>query len=130
MEKLTDRLKAVFVVVVIFIAGFFSGIGAVATFLYVKGPPPPPFLSTKRLPVPFFTDPGIRMNMLTKKLDLRQNQQQAISRIIEQTKKDLSDLRKANRPKIRMIVERAERDIREKLTAEQEAQVKIFFFLL
>ena len=125
MEKLKDRIKAGFVVIMIFIAGFFSGIGAVATFLYVKGPPPSQFLNTKGLPAPFFKDSALRMNMLTDKLDLRQDQQDGIRRIIEQTKKELSDLRRSNRPKVRMVIERAEREIRGKLTAEQEKKFDV-----
>ena len=44
MQSNPTMFKAGMVIIMVFIIGFFTGIGALATFLYIKGPP-----------VPFFT---------------------------------------------------------------------------
>ncbi len=115
-----SAVKAGALVVIIFIVGFFTGIGTVATFLYFKNPPlPPPEMEGP----PPFADPAARMNRMAEKLGLDAGQRERIEDIIRQTRDRLHDLRAEHRPEIRKILEDSRQAIRIQL---DEGQKKTF----
>jgi Spy/CpxP family protein refolding chaperone len=121
MEKISTGLKAGLIVILVFTAGFLAGIGAVATFMYIKGPPPPFF--KEEMPEPLLLKgPAARMDRMISKLDLRPEQVAQIEPVLEQARNDLQDLRMQNRPNIRKIFERARQDIRNVLDEKQRGK--------
>lgn len=112
------KAKASLIVIAVFVIGFFTGIGVIATFLYVN-----------KAPIPFerpFQDgppsgiPERLLGKMTRSLDLSPDQQSEIRKIMEKTHDRLMDLRKKNRPAMRKIFEQSQKEIASILDAEQK----------
>ncbi len=113
MGKNDTKLKVGLIIAGVFIIGFFSGIGTVATFLFVKGPPVPFFGGAGPGPPPY-------MKRMLRDLDLTPQQHAEIEQIIRQSRDKLRKFRKEFRPEIKQIFKDTADRIRAVLNPDQQ----------
>ncbi len=119
MTMLKIPFKAGAAVVLIFVFGFFAGIGTVTTFLFVKKIPAPP---EHRHALPPFEHPAGLIERMVDRLNIRPDQREALADIIESTRRQLHELRIQHRPEIKKILEKSRKEIRSLLDEEQKKQ--------
>lgn len=108
-----NKVKVSLIIVIVFLVGFFTGTGVVATFLYINkplmhfdGPPPPP--------------PGMIMEKMTRDLDLTPDQQEKVQEIMDRTRDKMMALREKNRPKFKSILQQSQQEIAAVLDSGQK----------
>jgi hypothetical protein len=117
MKSDNTRFKISLIVGGVFIIGFLSGIGTVATFLFVKGPPVPFFdVDDPQPPLPIV----LMKKRMFERLDLTQQQRIKIEHILEQSRNKLRKFRRAARPGIRQILDDSANKIRAVLNPDQQ----------
>jgi Spy/CpxP family protein refolding chaperone len=104
--------KTILAVITIFVLG--TVFGLVISRHFVPGPPPPPEGPARMLPLP-------QLDRLLDQ-DLSSEQKREISKILEELRSELEELRKRARPEIDRKMQEAQRQIREILTPEQQEQ--------
>ncbi|MCP4714155.1 MAG: hypothetical protein GY868_03480 [Deltaproteobacteria bacterium] len=117
--------KASLVVFMIFVVGFLAGIGSVATFLAVKGPPLS-FGAPDMSGPPFMARPEARLERMARKLDLSLEQQEKIQPVLEQARRELEAFRVKTAPQMKAIFKKTEQQIRDLLTSEQRERFDRF----
>ena len=118
-----DNVKVVLIIVTVFLIGLFTGIGVIATFLYINKPP-----LTFGKPIydkPFSPrSPEMKLERITKSLDLTLVQQEKVKIIIDSTRDKMMAFRKKNRPEMRSILGQSRNEIESILTDEQKETFK------
>jgi len=117
-----SKAKISLIIIAVFLIGFFTGTGVVATFLYINKPPVPfgkPFAGG---PPPGGSER--LMERMTRSLDLSPDQQKEVRQIMDKTRDQMMNLREKNRPAIRSVLEQSQKDISAVLTDEQKQRFK------
>ena len=118
-----DNVKVVLIIVTVFLIGFFTGIGVIATFLYINKPPFP--FGNPIYEKPFFPrSPEMKLERMTRSLDLTLDQQEKVKMIIDSTRDKMMAFRKKNRPEVRRILGQCRNEIESILTDEQKETFK------
>ena len=118
-----DNVKVVLIIVTVFLIGLFTGIGVIATFLYINKPPLP--FGKPVYDKPFFSrSPEMKLERMTRSLDLTLVQQEKVKMIIDSTRDKMMALRKKNRPEMRSILGQCRNEIKSILTDEQKELFK------
>ena len=118
-----DNVKIVLIIVTVFLIGLFTGIGVVATFLYINKPPAP--LEKPIYDKPFFPrSPEMKLERMTRSLDLTFDQQEKVKKIMDRTRDKMMAFRKKNRPEMKSIMGQCRNEIKSILTDEQKEKFK------
>ena len=118
-----DNVKVILIIVTVFLIGLFTGIGVIATFLYINKPPLP--FGKPVYDKPFFTgNPEMKLERMTRSLDLTLVQQEKVKRIIDSTRDKMMAFRKKNRPEMRSLMGQCRNEIESILTDEQKEMFK------
>jgi hypothetical protein len=119
-----DNVKVILIIITVFLIGLFTGIGVIATFLYINKPPLP--FGKPIYDKPFFPrSPEMKLERMTRSLDLTLDQQEKVKMIIDSTRDKMMDFRKMNRPEKRSIVGQCRNEIKSTLTDEQKEIFKV-----
>ena len=114
-----DNVKVILIIVTVFLIGLFTGIGVISTFLYINKPPSP--IGKPIYDKPFFPrSPEIKLERMTRSLDLTLVQQEKVKRIMDSTRDKMMALRKKNRPEMKGIMGQCRNEIKSILTDEQK----------
>lgn len=108
MENKKGLFKLALVVLLIFIMGYLAGIGTCVSIIYLKARPFSRLLQPTR-----------SLDELTELLNLNQEQEQAVERILKQTQQELMDLRGEAKLQFRKRLEQARKEIASTLNDEQ-----------
>ena len=118
-----DNVKVILIIVTVFLIGLFTGIGVIATFLYIN-----------KAPIPFgktFYDkpfsprsPEMKLERMIQALDLTLDQQEKVKDIIDKTRQKMMDFRKKNKPEMKSIMGQCRNEIKAILTDEQKEMFK------
>lgn len=111
MENKKGFFKLALLVVLIFILGYLAGIGTIVSAIYLKSRPFSRVLQPTR-----------SLDQLTELLNLNQEQEQAVERILKQTQQELVDLREETKLKFRKRLEQARKEIASTLNDEQRTK--------
>lgn len=103
-----NKWKAGIIVALIFVLGYFAGMGTLVSLWYFK-------ISS----LSYMGDPSLIMAKLTRTLNLNQEQKEMVEQIAQRTRNDLLNLRDEVKPKIRRRLERARDEIAATLSEEQ-----------
>ncbi len=118
-----DNVKVILIIVTVFLIGLFTGIGVIATFLYINKPPTP--FGKPIYDKPFFPrSPEMKLERMTRSLDLTLDQQEKVKRIIDSTRDKMMAFRKKSRPEMRSIMGQCRNEIKSILTDEQKEMFK------
>jgi Spy/CpxP family protein refolding chaperone len=118
-----DNVKVILIIVTVFLIGLFTGIGVIATFLYINKPPIP--FGKPIYDKPFFPrSPEMKLERMTRSLDLTLVQQEKVKRIIDSTRDKMMAFRKKSRPEMRSIMGQCRNKIESILTDEQKEMFK------
>ena len=118
-----DNVKVVLIIVTVFLIGLFTGIGVIATFLYINKPPLP--FGKPVYDKPFSPrSPEMKLERMTRSLDLTLVQQEKVKMIIDSTRDKMMALRKKNRPEMKSIMGQCRNKIKSILTDEQKELFK------
>jgi hypothetical protein len=118
-----DNLKVILIIVTVFLIGLFTGIGVIATFLYINKPPLP--FGKPVYDKPFFPrSPEMKLERMTRSLALTLDQQEKVKMIIDNTRDKMMAFRKKNRPEMRSILGQSRNEIESILTDEQKELFK------
>ncbi len=120
MKTTRTMLKAGIVIILVFVIGFFAGIGALGTFLYIKGPPVPFFKDVEHFPPP--PGPPLRLEKIARDIDLSEQQRIQIEQILDQARNRMRGLRKKIKPELKKVFEQTRREIRALLDEDQQQQ--------
>ena len=119
-----DNVKVILIIVTVFLIGLFTGIGVIATFLYINKPPLP--FGKPVYDKPFFPgNPEMKLERMTRSLDLTLVQQEKVKRIIDSTRDKMMAFRKKNRPEMRSILGQSRNEIESILTDKQKERFKV-----
>ena len=118
-----DNVKVVLIIVTVFLIGLFTGIGVIATFLYINKPPLP--FGKPIYDKPFSPrSPEMKLERMTRSLDLTLVQQEKVKMIIDSTRDKMMDFREKNRPEMRSILGQSRNEIEAILTDKQKETFK------
>jgi Spy/CpxP family protein refolding chaperone len=118
-----DNVKVILIIVTVFLIGLFTGIGVITTFLYINKPPTP--FGKPIYDKPFFPrSPEMKLERMTRSLDLTLDQQEKVKRIIDSTRDKMMAFRKKSRPEMRSIMGQCRNEIESILTDEQKEMFK------
>ena len=118
-----DNVKVILIIVTVFLIGLFTGIGVIATFLYINKPPLP--FGKPVYDKPFFPgNPEMKLERMTRSLDLTLVQQEKVKTILDSTRDKMMALRKKNRPEMKGIMGQCRIEIKSILTDEQKEKFK------
>lgn len=119
-----DNIKVILIIITVFLIGLFTGIGVIATFLYINKPPIP--VGKPIYDKPFFPrSPEMKLEKMTKSLDLTLDQQQKIKMIMDSTRDKMMALRKKNRPEMKGIMGQCRNEIKSILTDAQKEKFEV-----
>jgi len=110
-----NKWKVSIIVALIFVVGYLAGIGTLISLWYFKFSP-----------LSYMGDPTRIMSRLNKTLNLNQEQKETVEQIVQQTRKDLINLRDEVKPKIRRRIEQARDEITTILNDEQRNKFNQF----
>ena len=110
-----NKWKVSIIVALIFVVGYLAGIGTLISLWYFK------FSHLS-----YMGDPTRIMSRLNKTLNLNQEQKETVEQIVQQTRKDLINLRDEVKPKIRRRIEQARDEITTILNDEQRNKFNQF----
>ena len=114
-----DNLKIILIIITVFLIGLFTGIGVIATFLYINKPPLP--IGKPLYDKPFLLgSPEMKLERMTRSLDLTLVQQKKVKMIMNITRNKMMALRKKNRPEMKGIMGQCKNEIKSILTDEQK----------
>ena len=114
-----NKVKISLIIIAVFLIGFFTGTGVVATFLYINKQPLPFEKPLDKGPS-FPGNPERLMGRMTRSLDLTPDQQEDVRKIMDKTHDRMMDLREKNRPEMRGILDQSQKEIASILTDEQK----------
>jgi Spy/CpxP family protein refolding chaperone len=118
-----DNVKVILIIATVFLIGLFTGIGVIATFLYINKPPLP--FGKPIYDKPFFPrSPEMKLERMTRSLDLTLDQQEKVKMIIDSTRDKMMAFRKKNRPEMRSIMGQCRNEIESILTDKQKVGFK------
>ena len=118
-----DNVKVILIIVTVFLIGLFTGIGVIATFLYINKPPIP--FGKTIYDKPFFPrSPEMKLEKMTRSLDLTLDQQEKVEMIIDRTRDKMMAFREKSRPEMRSIMGQCRNKIEAILTDEQKEMFK------
>ena len=118
-----DNVKVILIIITVFLIGLFTGIGVIATFLYINKAPLP--FGKPLYDKPFFPrSPEMKLERMTRSLDLTLDQQEKVKRIIDRARDKMMAFRKNNRPEMRSIMGQCRNEIKSILTDEQKEMFK------
>jgi Spy/CpxP family protein refolding chaperone len=118
-----DNVKVILIIVTVFLIGLFTGIGVIATFLYINKPPLP--FGKPIYDKPFFPrSPEMKLERMTRSLALTLDQQEKVKMIIDSTRDKMMAFRKKNRPEMRSIMDQCRNEIESILTDKQKERFK------
>ena len=118
-----DNVKVILIIITVFLIGLFTGIGVIATFLYINKPPLP--FEKPIYDKPFFPrSPEMKLERMTRSLDLTLDQQKKIKMIIDITRDKMMAFRKKSRPEMRSIMDQCRNEIESILTGKQKERFK------
>jgi len=104
-----NKVKVSLIIVIVFLVGFFTGTGVVATFLYINRPPLPFDRPPEDSPPP--GPPGMILEKMTRALDLTPDQQEKVQNILDRTRDKMMVLREKNRPAFKRIFQQSQKEI-------------------
>lgn len=111
MENNTNYWKTGVIVTLIFLVGYLAGIGTLVSLHFMK---------ERRLTA--LRNPAETLTLLTKELNLNQEQRKAVEHIVRQTRRDIFKLRKEARPQLMKLLQQARDEIAVLLNEEQRQQ--------
>jgi Spy/CpxP family protein refolding chaperone len=118
-----DNVKVILIIATVFMIGLFTGIGVIATFLYINKSPIA--FGKPIYDKPFFPrSPEMKLERMTRSLDLALDQQEKVKMIIDSTRDKMMAFRKKNRPEMRNIMGQCRNEIKSILTDEQKEMFK------
>jgi len=112
--------KATTVVALVFIVGFLSGIGAVASFQTLRPDRPWQGVRFLQRQFPRFApEPGERMEQLSRELELTPGQREQFEPVLRAGMEKIRGLRQSHRPEVRAVLRETRMELRSILNEQQ-----------